>query len=160
MPDLLKRGLHPDASDALRAAGIQDFRIGQTIGGAPASHGVHLQDGTANGHPYTAATDLKVRDLTLTQIRDLLPVLAVHGFAPFARIPGRDHWPDTEALHVHIVYGGCAMKRALRDQIHAFCHAPMLNGLRSNLRYHFWQPTPEAQQVVRALFLAHNPVNG
>jgi len=69
---LLHSGLHPRASNALRAAGVTASRIVQTIGNAPASAGYHLADGSVNGHPYTAAVDLSVKNLSATQIRNLL----------------------------------------------------------------------------------------
>src|SRR5688572_14435019 len=65
---LLKAGLHPRASDALRAAGVAAWRITQTIGNAPASAGVHLADGSVNGKPYTAAVDLSTSSMSAAQI--------------------------------------------------------------------------------------------
>src|ERR1044071_8110827 len=41
---ILKFGLHPRASDALRSIGVSASRIMQTIGNAPASAGTHAQD--------------------------------------------------------------------------------------------------------------------
>ncbi|HEX6837238.1 MAG TPA: hypothetical protein VF334_11730, partial [Polyangia bacterium] len=46
---LLKWGLHPRASDALRSIGVSAARIMQTIGNAAASAGTHAQDGVVNG---------------------------------------------------------------------------------------------------------------
>lgn len=155
---LLKSGLHPDASDALRKAGVTAERVGQTIGSAPASAGTHAADGTVNGKPYGAATDLRCRDLSEAQAKELLDKLGLVGFAAFYRKPGFDHWPENEALHIHAVYAGCAMKRLLRNQVHDFLHGK--NGLASHAEYHFHKPTEETQAVVRALFLAHNPMNG
>lgn len=155
---LLKSGLHPAASDAFRTAGITVDRIGQTVGHAPASGGTHEADGTANGHFYSAATDLRCRDLTETQVKALLDKLGKIGFAAFYRKPGVDHWPETEALHIHCVFAGCAMKKSLRNQVHDFLHG--LNGLASHAEYHFHKPTQETQNTVRILFLAHNVANG
>lgn len=162
MAALLKAGLHPDASDALRKAGIEPERIGQTIGNAKASAGTHAQDGTANGHPYCAAVDLSVKRpgaaLTHEEIHALLIKLASVGFAAFYREPGRDHWPATEVAHIHAVYAGCSMKVALRRQVHDWCNG--LNGLKSHAPYVFFRPTQEQAAVVRHLFLAHNPASG
>ena len=57
---LLKYGLHPRASDALRACGVASWRLTQTIGNAAASAGTHAKDGSVNGNPYSAATDISV----------------------------------------------------------------------------------------------------
>ncbi len=53
-------GVYPDAYDALKVAGLSS-RFTQTIGNAPASNGVHKQDGTSNGQPYPTATDISVK---------------------------------------------------------------------------------------------------
>lgn len=155
---LLKAGLHPAASQALQGIGISAARIGQTIGTAPASKGTHAPDGTASGHPYTAAVDLHVRDLSEGQVRALLAKLGDAGLAAWYRNPGHDHWPSTEALHVHAVYAGCEMKKLLRDQVHDYCHG--LNGLASHVTYQFANRPQSAVDKVRALFLAHNPAVG
>ena len=78
---LLKAGLHPDASDALRRLGITADRISQTIGNAPASAGTHGVDGVANGHPFSAATDLRTGGMTEAAIRQELDGLGRAGFA-------------------------------------------------------------------------------
>ncbi len=44
---LIKSGLYPDASDALKKLEISAGEIAQTIGNAPASAGTHLADGSA-----------------------------------------------------------------------------------------------------------------
>jgi len=54
---VLKYGLHPRASEALRSIGITASQIMQTIGNVAASAGTHAQDGTFEGHPYSAAPD-------------------------------------------------------------------------------------------------------
>src|SRR5579859_6591816 len=89
---LLKFGLHPRASDALRSIGITASRIMQTIGNAPASAGTHAQDGVVDGHPYCAATDISVSGLSNAQIQNLLARLAKVGFAAWFRWPGHDGW--------------------------------------------------------------------
>ena len=78
---LLHAGLHPEASDRLRCAGVSASRVTQTIGSAPASAGYHAADGTADGLAYTAAVDLSTRDLSTTEIRALLRRLGENGFA-------------------------------------------------------------------------------
>lgn len=155
---LLKDGLCPDASDALRAAGLTADRIGQTVGGASASGGTHLSDGKINGKDYTAAVDIRIGGVSEADVKILLGKLADHGFAAFYRNPGHDHWPATELRHVHAIYAGVHMKKALRNQVHAWCNGR--NGLKSNAPYLFWQPTQAQENVVRTLFLAHNPAVG
>ena len=110
---LLTSGLHPDASDQLRCAGIGAAQITQTIGDAPASAGYHARDGFADGKPYTAAVDISVRGLSEGAIRVLLGRLGAGGFAPWYRKPGSDGWPSDEAPHIHAIYVGCRMKSSL-----------------------------------------------
>ncbi|HEY5920038.1 MAG TPA: hypothetical protein VIV11_00145 [Kofleriaceae bacterium] len=145
---LLKWGLHPRASDALRAAGVSASRITQTIGNAPASAGVHLQDGTVNGQPYTAAIDLSTSGLTSTQIHNLLERLAKVGYAGWYRKTGSDGWNGSN--HIHAVYANCKMKLALRSQIRSWLVGR--NGLASNTLYKWHLFSAEAKQVVKAKF--------
>ena len=145
---LLHYGLHPRASDALRAAGVAEWRITQTIGNAPASAGYHAQDGTANGHPYTAAVDLSVSGLTATQIHNLLERLAKVGYAAWYRRNGSDGWVG--ANHIHAVYANCMMKSQLRSQIRSWLVGR--NGLVSNTIYRFHTFSALAKSVVKSKF--------
>ena len=65
-------GYYPDARDALLQLGVTSSRVSQTIGGAPASAGYHLKDGSANGTDFCAATDVRTGGQTEAQIRSLL----------------------------------------------------------------------------------------
>jgi hypothetical protein len=147
---LLKSGLHPRASDALRSIGITASRIVQTIGNAPASAGTHAQDGTVNGHPYSAATDLSVSGLSNAQIQNLLARLAKVGFAAWFRWPGHDGWPASEVRHIHAVYANAKMKTALRSQVRSWLVGR--NGLASNTLYGFFHWTAAEKAVVRHKF--------
>lgn len=147
---ILTWGLHPAASDALRCIGIGASRISQTIGNAPASAGYHAQDGTASGHPYCAAVDLRVRDLTEAQIRAQLNQLGSVGFAGWYRKPGADGWPASEAPHIHAVWAGAKMKTALQGQISDWLAGK--NGLSSHTAYKFWQPAQSMKDLVRTRF--------
>ena len=161
MTTLLHWGLHPDASQALISVGVSADRIVQTIGSAPASHGIHLQDGTAQGLPYCAAVDFSVHHPSQMEdhdIQDFLSKIAKVGFAGWYRNPGHDHWPASEPAHIHAVFAGCPMKEELRSQIHDWLHGK--NGLASHAAYEFWQPSQEWKNTVRALLLAHNPMDG
>jgi hypothetical protein len=151
---ILKWGLHPLASDRLRCAGITAARITQTIGGAPASAGTHLQDGVADGHPYSAATDLSVSGLSDAQVKTLLTKLDSLGFAAFFRNPGHDGWPTTEARHVHAVFAGAKMKASLQSQIADFEAGK--NGLASHTAYTFYQPPADVKAYIKTLFNAAN----
>lgn len=146
----LHAGLHPEASDRLRCAGVTSDRITQTIGNAAASAGYHAQDGTADGLPYTAAVDLSVRGMSETQIRDLLVRLGENGFAAWYRKPGFDGWPAADAPHIHAVFAGVVMKAALREQVRDYLAGR--NGLVSHSLYTFWHATPEILSIVRLLF--------
>jgi hypothetical protein len=147
---LLKFGLHPRASDALRSIGVSASRIMQTIGNAAASAGTHAQDGTVNGHPYSAATDLSVSGLSDTQIRNLLSRLAKVGFAAWFRQPGHDGWPASEVRHMHIVYANAKMKASLRSQVRSWLAGR--NGLVSNTLYNFFHWPAADKAVVRRKF--------
>ena len=147
---LLARGLHPEASDRLRCAGVEAARITQTIGNAPASAGYHAADGQADGLDYCAATDLSVRGMTTAQIRALLDRLAAHGFVAWYRQPGSDGWPAGEAPHIHVVFAGVRMKAQLQGQVRDFLRG--LNGLASHTPYRFWQPAAASLAIVRLLF--------
>ncbi len=150
---LLHSGLHPEASDRLRCAGVTADRISQTIGSAPASAGYHAADGTADGLAYTAAVDLRTRDLSTTEIRTLLDRLGRNGFAAWYRQPGSDGWPSSEAPHIHAVFAGVVMKSALRAQVRDFLDGR--NGLTSHTIYRFWPPPAEIEEIVRLLFSRH-----
>ncbi len=145
---LLKSGLHPRASDGLRAAGVAAWRITQTIGNAPASAGVHLADGSVNGKPYTAAVDLSVRSMSEAQIHNLLEKLAKVGFAAWYRKSGSDGWSGSN--HIHGVYANCKMKSALRSQVRSWLVGR--NGLVSNTPYRWHTFSAQAKSTVKAKF--------
>lgn len=145
---LLKWGLHPRASDGLRAAGVSAGRIMQTIGNAAASAGTHATDGYVNGHPYSAATDISVYGLSQTQIANLLERLAKVGFAAWYRHSGYDGWYGVN--HIHAVYANCLMKSSLRSQVRSWLAGR--NGLVSNTIYHFHTFSAAAKATVKAKF--------
>jgi len=147
---VLKFGIHPRASDAFRAAGVPAWRIMQTIGNAAASAGTHAQDGTFNGHPYSAATDISVSGLSSTQIKNLLERLGRLGFAAWYRNPGHDGWPSSEVRHIHAVWANCKMKSSLRSQIRSWLVGR--NGLVSNTLYSFYHWSTTAKAAVRHKF--------
>jgi hypothetical protein len=151
---LLKSGLHPKASDALRKLNIPAYRIIQTVGNAPASNGVHLPDGSANGHPYTAAVDISTKNLDNSEIKRTLERLGRVGFAAFFRNPGQDGWPSNEAQHIHAVYAGVPMKDVLDSQVRDYLN--QRNGLRSHTPYQFYIWSDKAKSEVRSLFSASN----
>lgn len=144
---VIKYGLHPRASDALRAVGVSASRIMQTIGNAAASAGTHAKDGTVNGQPYSAATDISVSGLSNTQIKNLLSRLAKVGFAAWFRWPGHDGWPSSEARHIHAIYTNAKMKSSLRSQVRSWLVGR--NGLVSNTRYGFYTWSSSDKAVVR-----------
>jgi len=145
---LLHWGLHPRASDGLRAAGVASWRITQTIGNAPASAGYHAQDGSVNGAPYTAATDISTSGMTATQIHNLLERLAKVGFAGWYRKNGVDGWSG--ANHIHVVYANCKMKSQLRAQVRSFLVGR--NGLVSNRVYTWHTFSATAKATVQRKF--------
>ena len=148
--DLLEWGLHPEASDRLRCAGVGAERISQTIGDAAASAGYHAEDGRTDGEPYCAAVDLRTRDLSNAEIRALLVRLGENGFAAWYRWPGHDGWPGDEAPHIHAVFAGVRMKAALEEQLGDFFHG--LNGLASHSHYDFWEAPENILELIRLLY--------
>jgi|GEM_PF-801988 len=150
---LLHAGLHPEASDRLRCAGVSASRITQTIGSAPASAGYHAADGSANGLDYCAAVDLRTRDLSTAQVRELLDQLGRNGFAAWYRQPGADGWPSSQAPHIHAVFAGVRMKSQLRGQVRDFLENR--NGLSSHTVYQFWDIPVEIKTLVAELFGRH-----
>ncbi len=150
---LLAWGLHPEASDRLRCAGVTADRVTQTIGRAAASAGYHAEDGTVDGEPYCAAVDLRARDLSESEIRALLDRLGHNGFAAWYRKPGYDGWPSSQAAHIHAVFAGVPMKSQLRGQVQDFLLG--LDGLVSHATYRFWRAPAAVRDIVRLLFSRH-----
>jgi hypothetical protein len=117
-------GMAPQAFHAFvracHGAKIHPWRIGQTIGNHPRSHGYHFKDGSVpyQGEPfdYCAAVDLGTSDLTPRQIEAFLEALAQQGFASFYRHGAR--WQGNE--HIHAIYAQLPMKPQLRRQVRQF----------------------------------------
>lgn len=151
---LLKYGLCPDASDRFRCTGIDANDISQTIGNAPASAGTHAADGTIDGEPYCAATDLRTINLSDAEVKVLLDDLAGQGFAAFFRDPGHDGWPSSEARHIHAIYVGVPMKASLRAQVQDWIEGK--NGLTSHAAYTFYQASPAKKALIQELFELYN----
>jgi hypothetical protein len=151
---LLKKGLHPKASDALREINVPASQIMQTIGDASASKGVHLPDGNVNGKPYTAAVDLSTRGLSNAEVKKLLERLGRVGFAAWFRDPGHDGWPSGESEHIHAVYAGVPMKDRLDIQVRDYLHQK--NGLSSHTKYEFYHWSIKAMKRVAHLFRNSN----
>jgi hypothetical protein len=151
----LKYGLHPDASDALVYLKVTAGRVTQTIGSAAASAGTHAQDGTAGGHPYSAATDLSVLGLTDAQVAVFLDRLTEVGFVPFYRKPGYDGWPSSEARHIHAIWVGAHMKLSLRNQVRDW-HVGK-NGLVSHTTYKFKTWSACWRDAIWKRYLVSNP---
>lgn len=155
---LLKAGLHPDASDALRVLGVKAEQVVQTIGNAAASAGTHGKDGTVDGADYSAAVDISVRGMSDAQIKKLLGDMTQYGFAGWYRKPGADGWPADEYPHFHLIYAGAAMKLSLRNQCRAFfAHR---NGLVSNTTYQYFTWSQAHRDAVKAVYLTKNPASG
>ena len=152
---LLKAGLHPEASSALRKAGFTAKDISQTVGFASASAGTHGPDGTVNGKEYAACTDFHIIGFSDARIKTILTRLWDAGFAAWYRSPGHDHWPAEDARHIHAVYTGIVMKQSVQEQVHDFLHQPMLNGLASHQPYAFAQNTHDQRAAIRTLFSKH-----
>lgn len=156
---LLKSGLHPEASDALRRAGFTAGDISQTVGFASASAGTHAPDGTVNGKEYAACTDFHAVGLSDVKVKALLTRIWDAGFAAWYRNPGHDGWPSEDARHIHAVYTGVVMKPIVQEQVHDFLRQPVLNGLASHAPYLFALNTHDQRALVRTLFSKHYHLN-
>ena len=156
--DYLTYGLHPDASDALVFLGITPDRVTQTIGSAAASAGTHAQDGTADGTPYSAATDLRVIGLSDADVRQYIIDLAAAGYAGWYRKPGEDGVPSDWSPHIHTVWVGAPMKASLRNQVRSWMEGR--NGLVSNTPYAFHQWPQCVRDALWERYLEHNPAQG
>ena len=144
-------GLHPDAYAALQNMAL-GHRITQGINHALERGNVHDTDVTIQGKPYTAAVDISVRCLNVTQIRSLLAALATRGFAGWYRKAGLDDW--TGPPHIHAVWAGSPLKPVLRQQIDSWLAGG--NGLGTGRPYQFWQPSSEMKDKVRSMYRAAN----
>jgi hypothetical protein len=144
-------GLHPAAYVALQNLSIA-HRITQGINHSPERGNVHDTDDTIGGKPYTAAVDISVRCLSVTEIKSLLGVLGTRGFAGWYRKAGLDDW--TGSPHIHAVWAGSPLKPVLRQQIESWLAGG--NGLGTNRPYQFWQPSSEMKDKVRSLYQASN----
>jgi hypothetical protein len=156
--EYLTYGVHPDASDALVFLGITEDGITQTIGDAAASAGTHAQDGTAEGHPYSAAIDLRVLGLGEAEIRQYIADLAAVGYAGWYRQPGADGVPSDWSPHIHAVWVGAAMKLSLRDQVRSWVDGR--NGLVSDTPYQFHQWPECLRDAIWERYLENNPADG
>lgn len=156
-----KYGIHPLAWPLFLKAGIASSRIGQTIGGAPASAGTHLKDGEYQGHDYTVCTDLHISDLSHAEAFALADKLAAVGLCPFVRIPGVNGWTPADrggVYHLHAVFAGATMKAICLRQVRDYLAQPaMLNGLKSHESYAGWTPPHDGKVIARRLFLALYP---
>jgi hypothetical protein len=156
--EYLTYGLHPDASDALVFLGITEDRITQTIGDAPDSAGTHAEDGSAEGHPYSAATDLRVLGLSEADIDQYIADLAAVGYAGWYRQPGQDGVPSDWSPHIHAVWVGAPMKLSLRNQVRSWIDGR--NGLASDTPYEFHQWPECLRDAVWERYLENNPADG
>ena len=157
-------GMLPEAFAAYLATGYKMQRVGQTmtVPGhvVAASAGTHDQDGVLGGIPYAVCVDFRVKDMTEMQVKTFLMSLWSSGFAAWYRCAKHpeDHWLGV--THVHAAWAAAPMKAPCRKQVHSFCHKPTLTGLKSDLEYHFAQPSDMQRQKIAIAFLAHNPAEG
>lgn len=151
-------GYYPDARDALLELGITSSRVSQTIGGAPASAGYHLSDGTVNGVDYCAATDVRTVGLSEAQIKSLIENMARLGLTGWYRKPGFDGWPSSEAPHIHVVFASAPKKSQLDGQVEDWLVGK--NGLASHTTYQFYTWSSTAKTAVLRLLGRTSPPVG
>ncbi len=136
-------------------AKIAPPKIIQTIGDARASAGFHKKDGvvTENGarFDYSAAVDIRSRDLSTAQKRALLAALGDNSYVGWYRAWGANQ-------HEHIVYVKYPMKRQLRGQFHDAMNDR--NGLAGHAHYSFFKLSDAQKNKLRPEFFKNNPTNG
>ena len=143
---LLNPHISQAASDALRAVGIAQNRVGQTVGNAEESANVHHASGTENGRSYGNAIDIEPASTHDDVVREI-HALRMAGFAAWSRtveIP-------TSNPHYHVVWAGSANRNEDQmQQIRSFVERDA--GLSSE----HWEPQPpitqEEAEAVRAAF--------
>lgn len=137
--------LHPHTQKVFEQLGIEPSRVVQGLGLAPASAGIHGVDGYVKGHPYCAAFDLSVSDLTPQQTRSLLYKLRSAGLVCWWRVPGVS-FPVTTALgietgpHIHGIDPFVPHKRRLELQIRDYVAGN--NGIE--IGHYAHRPDPDA----------------
>ena len=123
----------------------------QTIGNAAASAGTHAQDGTVNGHPYCAATDISVQ--RTVEHADPQPAREARRASASPRGsagPGTTAGRRREVRHIHAVYANARMKSSLRSQVRSWLVGR--NGLVTNSIYEFHRWSATAKATVRHKF--------
>lgn len=160
-PSVRPYGMHPLAWALYRQAGISPWRVGQTIGNALASAGTYCKVGEYQGHDYGACFDLRVSDLgTATIVQQIVRPLAALGIAAYVRIPGHDHWPASDARHVHCIYAGANMTEQVEHQVKDWLNeAETLNGLASHVKYTLYQTTHDERAACQAVFATHKVIS-
>lgn len=152
-------GMHPTAFNnyiwACFGAHVSPDRVMQTVGTAPASAGSHKADTNYkfdNGHtePITGAIDLRTKDLTPTQIQNLLYFLFHAGFVGWWRHEGS--FKDNQ--HIHAIWVGMKLKPFLQAQFWDFLAGN--DGLASHQKSRGVKATVEQQTKLIALFQQHN----
>ena len=149
--NLLQRHISPGATDVFA---FMIFRgmltygmIGQTVGNGKNGSGGDTHH-IVPSIDYSASTDLRIGKLNNKEAEALVNQLAFFGFAAFLRIPGEDHWPSSQARHIHAVYAGAALGGFTHQQVFDFVHTPELNGLRSHAPYNLFHWNPGNVQAI------------
>ena len=154
--------LHPHTQATFRRLGITPERVTQGLGFAPSSAGIHGTDGIVGGHPYCAAFDLSVSDLTPQQTRSLLGKLRSVGFVCWWRVPGVS-FPVTTANgieagpHIHGIDPFVPHKPRLEMQIRDYVAGN--NGIEVGRYAHRPDPAASCPQTAadrRLLYRAGN----
>lgn len=126
-------------------------RVMQTLGSAAASAGTHGRDGTLNGEDYSAAVDLRTRDLNVAEIKSLIKALTENGFVAWYRHTGSF---ETNR-HIHAIYVGLPMKKMLRAQVVDFLNDR--TGLVGHATEKFYTAPRATDLVIQTLFIHANP---
>lgn len=157
-----ERGMTDIAWGALRQAfdnakvrynASNNYRVMQAVGYAKASAGYHAPDGKYKGEDYTAAVDIRTRDLTRSQIATVLEETCQQGFVSFYR-----NWPGN--LHAHLNYAGLPQKRQLDSQNEEFFRGE--DGLvgRGRIDQEWWYPDKGSRWIAEKMFRISNPRDG
>lgn len=144
-------GLFPTMHASLRDLKLE-HRITRGLDTQEANWNYHQADFSHDGAEFSAAVDISTRCLEDEQIKDLLGELAERGFAAWLREKDKDGW--TGSKHIHAVWASAKLKPQLSEQIRNWLLGR--NGLASNLKYKFWEPS-EDQKL--SILLAYQQAN-
>ncbi len=165
----IRRELDPNAYDPLMES-LSDARLTNdnvakvldpSHGGNSAS--THNPVAIYDHKRYGAAVDIDLFHWdNRTRIRQVINILAEHGFASWYRNPGVEGTPKKWRRHIHAVYAGSNLDLStgglqLHRQVQDYFHEPHArNGFKHHLNYKFYNFDEDDKEAVRRDYFEHN----